>query len=133
MADGQVVYGSQHNLYVATQRWIDPSIAATALPSSQETVIDKFDATDPDHTTLVASGSVPGYLLNQFSLSEQSGYLRFASTTAPIWWESGLASNSQSHVTVLARRGAALARIGQVSGLGAGQKIYSVRFLGDTG
>jgi uncharacterized secreted protein with C-terminal beta-propeller domain len=133
MADAQVVYGSQRNLYIATQKWIDPSIAADALPSSQETAIDQFDATDPNHTTLVASGSVPGYLLNQFSLSEQSGYLRVASTTAPIWWESGLASSSQSYVTVLADRDGALKTVGQVSGLGAGQKIYSVRFIGDSG
>jgi Beta propeller domain len=132
MADAQIVYGSQSNLYVATQRWINPSIAAGALPSSQETVIDKFDATDRDHTTLVASGSVPGYLLNQFSLSEQGGYLRVASTSAPIWWENGLSGSSQSHVTVLADHRGALTTVGRVSGLGAGQKIYSVRFLGDT-
>ncbi len=133
MADAQIVYGSQDNLYVATQRWIDPSTSASALPSSQETVIDQFDATDPDRTTFLASGTVPGYLLNQFSLSEQSGYLRVASTSAPIWWEGLQPASSQSYVTVLADRGGALLPVGQVAGLGAGQKIYSVRFLGDVG
>jgi len=36
-------------------------------------------------------------------------------------------------VTVLARHGSALETVGQVSGLGAGQQIYSVRFIADAG
>jgi hypothetical protein len=133
MADAQVVYGSTSSLYVATQRWIDPLTPATDVPSSPETVIDQFDATNPEHTTLIASGGVPGYLLNQFSLSEYHGYLRVASTSRPIWWSATQPPPSQSYVTVLADHGGALAAVGQVSGLGAGQQIYSVRFIGDAG
>jgi hypothetical protein len=36
-------------------------------------------------------------------------------------------------VTVLRRQGSTLAPIGRVSGLGQGQRIYSVRFIGDVG
>jgi hypothetical protein len=133
MADAQVVYGSASSLYVATQRWINPLTPATSVPSSPETVIDQFDATNPEHTTLVASGEVPGYLLNQFSLSEYHGYLRVASTSRPIWWNATQPPPSQSYVTVLADHGGVLAAVGQVSGLGAGQQIYSVRFIADAG
>jgi hypothetical protein len=133
MADAQVVYGSASSLYVATQRWINPLTPATKVPSSLETVIDQFDATNPEHTMLIASGGVPGYLLNQFSLSEHKGYLRVASTSRPIWWNETQPSPSQSYVTVLADHGAAMAAVGQVAGLGAGQQIYSVRFIGDAG
>jgi Beta propeller domain len=133
MADAQVVYGSSSSLYVATQSWINPLTPATKVPSSPETVIDQFDATNPEHTTLVASGEVPGYLLNQFSLSEYKGYLRVASTSRPIWWNATQPPPSQSYVTVLADQGGVLAAVGQVSGLGAGQQIYSVRFIGDAG
>ncbi len=133
MADAQVVYGSASSLYVATQRWINPLTPATNVPSSPETVIDQFDATNPEHTTLVASGEVPGYLLNQFSLSEYHGYLRVASTSRPIWWNATQPPPSQSYVTVLANHGGALTAVGQVSGLGAGEQIYSVRFIGDAG
>src|SRR5438067_1919777 len=133
MADAQVVYGSSSSLYVATQRWINPLTPASDVPSSLETVIDQFDATNPQHTTLIASGRVPGYLLNQFSLSEYRGYLRVASTSRPIWWNATQPQASQSYVTVLARHGAALETVGQVSGLGAGQQIYSVRFIADAG
>ena len=132
MADAQLVYGSQTSLYVATQKWIDPATPPAALPAAAETVIDRFDASGRDRTPLVASGAVPGYLLNQFSLSEYRGYLRVASTTQPIWWGSRPAP-SQSLVTVLADRAGTLVPVGQVAGLGTGQQIYSVRFIGDAG
>jgi uncharacterized secreted protein with C-terminal beta-propeller domain len=136
MADAQIVYGSTGNLYVATQKWVSPILPVTQLPSSQTTVIDQFDVSDPDTTTFVASGEVPGYLLNQFSLSESGGYLRVASTSRPIWW-GGIATvappQSQSFVTVLQAKNGVLAPVGQVSGLGQGEQIYSVRFVDDTG
>jgi hypothetical protein len=66
MTDAQTVYGSTKHLYVATQRWIDPSTPATDLPSGTTTLISRFDVTDPDRTSYEGSGSVPGYLLNQY-------------------------------------------------------------------
>jgi hypothetical protein len=132
MTDAQTVYGSPSHLYVATQRWIDPQTPAGQVPSAS-TLIHRFDVSDPDRTTYEASGAVTGYLLNQYSLSEQAGDLRVASTTEPVWWQGGEAIPSQSLVTVLRRDGSTLAPIGQVSGLGRGQRIFSVRFIGDVG
>ena len=60
MADAQVVYGSSSSLYVATQGWINPFTPAAEVPSSPETVIDKFDASGGEHTPLVASGASAG-------------------------------------------------------------------------
>ena len=109
-------------------------LGVAQLPSSQNTVIDRFDVTDPDATTFVASGEVPGYLLNQFSLSEYNGYLRVATTSRPIWWGPEPPQTlSQSYVTVLGTDGNVLEPVGQVSGLGAGEQIYSVRFVDDSG
>jgi hypothetical protein len=137
MADAQVVYGSTGSLYVATQKWTPPKMAPDRI-RAQTTVIDRFDASNPDQTPLLASGEVPGYLLNQFSLSEYKGYLRVATTSSPIWWagpvpQSQPQPQSQSFVTVLATQGGVLAPVGQVGGLGVGQKIYSVRFVDDAG
>lgn len=130
MADAMVVYGSQSSLYVATQKWIDPRTSVYRIPRSDSTVIDQFDATDPLHTTYRASGEVPGFVLNQFSISEYNGYLRVATTSQPIWWGAGPPQTpSQSYVTVLASSGRLLVPVGQVSGLGAGQQIYSARFI----
>ena len=133
MADAQVVYGSTGSLYVATQRWINPNQPVDDLPQGATTVIERFDVSDPDRTTLVSSGQVPGFLLNQFSLSEYAGYLRVATTTQPTFWNGASSGEpSQSHVTVLDERGDKLVPVGKVSGLGTNQKLYSVRFVGDT-
>jgi uncharacterized secreted protein with C-terminal beta-propeller domain len=134
MADAQIVYGSQDSLYLATQKWINPELGVAQVPFAQTTVIDRFDVSDPDTTTFVASGEVPGYLLNQFSLSEYGGYLRVATTSRPIWWgPEPPQALSQSYVTVLGTSGNVLEPVGQVSGLGAGEQIYSVRFVADAG
>ena len=133
MADAQIVYGSPTSLYIATQKWVAPTLSLGQLPPSQVTVIDKFDVSDPDTTTYLSSGEVPGYLLNQFSLSENGGFLRVASTSRPIWWGPVVPTTSQSYVTVLQPQGGVLAPVGQVSGLGQGEQIYSVRFVGNTG
>ncbi|HEX7300179.1 MAG TPA: beta-propeller domain-containing protein [Solirubrobacteraceae bacterium] len=132
MTDAQTVYGSRSHLYVATQRWIDPQTQAGELPGAS-TLIHRFDVGDPDKTTYEASGAVTGYLLNQYSLSERKGDLRVASTTRPMWWQGTEGAPSQSLVTVLRGQGSRLAPIGQVAGLGRGQRIYSVRFIGDVG
>ena len=76
-----------------------------------------------------------GFVLNQFSLSEHDGYLRAASTEEPDWWSApdGAARESESLVTVLAERGGRLERVGEVDGLGRGERIFAVRFIGARG
>ncbi len=134
MADAQVVYGSQDSLYVASQRWINPDTPVAQLPPSETTQIDRFDATGTTGTPFVASGDAPGFLLNQFSLSEWNGYLRVASTSMPEYWDGSTPQvPSQSYVTVLGTSGSQLVQVGSLSGLGVGERIYSVRFVGDTG
>jgi hypothetical protein len=105
------------------------------LPLTQTTEIDRFDVTNPDQTTFVASGEVPGYLLNQYSLSEWNGDLRVATTSEPPFWD-GTTQRipaSQSSVTVLGTSGQHLVPVGRLPGLGAGQRIYSVRFVDGAG
>jgi uncharacterized secreted protein with C-terminal beta-propeller domain len=114
---GDTVYASASSLYVATQRYDT---------QGGNTSIHRFDISDPDRTTYAASGMVPGTLLNQFSLSEDKGILRAASTV-------GWGPEAESKVTTLARQNGYLVQRGQVGGLGRGERIYAVRFLGDVG
>jgi uncharacterized secreted protein with C-terminal beta-propeller domain len=76
---------------------------------------------------------VSGTLLNQYSMSEQDGFLRVASTNAPLWWSANENSPSESFVSVLKQAGAALKQVGRVGDLGKHERIYAVRFLGDVG
>jgi uncharacterized secreted protein with C-terminal beta-propeller domain len=110
------VYASATSLYVATQRWDGEGM----------TSIHRFDTSDPDRTGYGTSGAVPGSLLNQFSLSEHEGILRAATTV-------GFGPDAESRVTTLERRDGLLVKRGDVGGLGRGERIYAVRFIGDVG
>jgi hypothetical protein len=147
VANGDTVYGTGGSLYVADREYGDP-IPLDATPGSvvvspkPRTEIHKFDISAPGRPRYVASGEVGGELLNQYSLSEHDGYLRVATTTpdrGECCWPQGppgpneRSEPSQSAVTVLAQRGGDLVQVGKVDGLGKGERIYAVRFLGPVG
>jgi len=133
MTDARIVYASPNNLYVATEQWTARPLPATPTvdPQNVTTQIHRFDISDPDRTHYRGSGQVNGYLLDQWSLSENDGVLRVVSTTSPAWWQTG--SESSSSVTTLALDPGALTQVGQIGELGAGERVYAVRFVGDTG
>lgn len=131
LAGAQVVYASAGSLYVASTRAIDLDAPAD-VPRSMVSEIHRFDASETGKTEYVGSGTVPGYALGQYSLSEDSrGDLRVATTEIPQWVPGAATAPSQSHVTVLRTDGRALKEIGRVSGLGQGERIYAVRFIDD--
>ena len=136
VASGETVYASASTMYVTTNQWIDPEDLDDRRPRDVEdytTEIHAFDISDPGAAEYVASGSVRGHLLNQFSMSEHAGDLRVATTDGSPWAGEDSRNQSQSFVTILRHRDGALRQIGQVGGLGRGERIYSVRFLGDMG
>jgi hypothetical protein len=115
------------------------------LPAPEDTGpytdVHAFDITGREPASYEASGRVRGTVLDQFALSELDGRLRVA-TTVDGWWPTPRLAvgpaitdvqppQSESFVTVLERDGAALQRIGEVGGLGLGERIYSTRFVGD--
>ncbi len=133
MAGAETVYASLSRLYVATQRWVDPAtLPPDAPPPSVTTALHAFDVSAAGATDYRASGSVPGYLLGQWSLSERAGVLRAVSTDAPLWW-GGEESGSETAVTALAEREGRLVEIGRLGGLGRGERVYAVRFAGELG
>ena len=133
VTDGQLIYASSKSLYVATPRWYDDDDQkANIAPKGVTTALHRFEI-EGRTTTYRAAGQVPGYLLSQFAMSEQNGILRVASTSAPPWWGDGQREETQSYVTTLRETSGALVKAGQVAGLGKGERIYAVRFVGDTG
>ena len=95
------------------------------------TVIVKIDA----RTLAVAqTGSVPGTLLNQFSLDEYKGHVRVATTFSgggggPFGF-GGSTAESGNDVYVL---DGALQITGSIKDLGLGERIYAARFVEDKG
>src|SRR4051794_28208665 len=134
IADGRTVYASRDSLYVATQRWFaQPLGVANSDPPRVTTAIHKFDISGTGSALYRGSGTVSGYLMNQWSLSEDKGVLRVASTEEPTWWNPGTQEQSESFVTTLGEQRGALVQLGRVGGLGKGERVYAVRFAGDTG
>jgi uncharacterized secreted protein with C-terminal beta-propeller domain len=133
MAGAQTVYGSTTGLYVASQRYVAALESGRAVPERSRTEIHRFEASRPGQTSYASSGSVAGFVLNQYAMSEFDGALRVASTEEPTWFEGRQTGESESFVTVLGERGSELALLGRAGGLGKGERIYAVRFAGDKG
>ncbi len=76
-----------------------------------------------DNLDVVAGGTVPGHLLNQWAMDEYNGYLRVA-TTVTYNWRDHVGNN----IYVLDKK---LRIVGKLEGLEEGERIYAVRFMGD--
>ncbi|MEK6846736.1 MAG: beta-propeller domain-containing protein [Nanoarchaeota archaeon] len=92
----------------------------------QKTAIHKIELDGLD-ISYAGSGEVPGYLLNQFSLDEDDGYLRVATTIGEAWFGAG-STMSGNNLYVLDEN---LEIVGSVEDLAPGERIYSTRFVGD--
>jgi Beta propeller domain len=142
VTSGGTIYSSANTLYVSTTTGnyfggpvpvVKPRGATVRAPTPRplniETALHAFDLAPADGATYLASGSVPGTLLNQFSMSEFDGVLRVATTTP----NEGFGTRQESTVYAMNRNGRSIDVIGKVGGLGRNEQIYAVRFLGDLG
>ncbi|MEU4243014.1 beta-propeller domain-containing protein [Actinoplanes sp. NPDC026619] len=120
VADGEIVYGTPSTLYIAN----DPSRRFNALPGAEAlgTEIFQFSLPNTGKPVLIGAGTIAGTLLNQYSMSEWDGRLRVATT-----------AKNDSAVRILENHGGDLVQAGKVGGLGRGERIYAVRFIGDRG
>jgi hypothetical protein len=130
LGGGQTVYASKRALYVGLEKWSADSPGETDPLPGDSTQLHKFDTSDPESTSYRTSGRVAGHLLNQFSMSEHESVLRVATTRSRT---EGPDAASESGVVTLAERDGALIQLGQVGGLGKGERIRAVRFLGEVG
>ena len=93
------------------------------VKNQRKTYIYKFKLED-SKVTYTNTGSVPGEVLNQFSMDEKDGYFRIATTDSDSW-------NSETDINNLYVLDEELKIIGKVEGLAKGERIYSVRFMGN--
>ncbi len=134
LARGETVYASAERLYVATTRWGDsaplPEWSAMMEPRGDvDTGIHAFDIAGDDAADYLASGEVRGRIIGRHAMSEHDGILRVATTHR----SESSAGKKVSALVTLDERGNELVRVGSVGGLGKGEDIYSVRYVGDTG
>ncbi len=108
--DSEVYYVSEKNLY----------IVSSSHERTTASIISKFSYHE-GQLDFVCETTVRAEVLNQFSLDEHNGYLRFVGTTQHL----GTTSNG---LYILDEQ---LKAVGSVSHLAAGERIYSSRFMGD--
>jgi hypothetical protein len=83
----------------------------------------------------VATGSVPGRILNQYSMGEYNGYLRVATTidaTFSIFGERTSETTNNLYVLGQSQAGA-LDVVGRIENIAPGETIQSARFMGARG
>ncbi|MDA1052723.1 MAG: beta-propeller domain-containing protein [Planctomycetota bacterium] len=111
------VYASAQNIYVATNSYEGGGNSSTTL--QQFAIPDDGKSVD-----LVAVGTVPGTLLNQFALDEYEGHLRVVTST-------GWGSERTNQLFVLKQLGTSLDVVGSIDEIATGESVFAVRFLGD--
>jgi len=94
----------------------------------EKTVIHKISV-DKNKIEYKTGGEVPGNVLNQFSMDESNGYFRIATTTSG-FGTFGARTEPKNHVYVL---DGDLNIVGKLEDLASGERIYSVRFIGNKG
>lgn len=155
------VYSNLDTLVIAARAWVDPTVyswgtsrtdgdgvvssppmadgvattrqALTEEPiSTAYTHLHSFDLTfDPLRPQYVASGTVVGTILNQFSLDVHNGNLRVATTDerVNVDWD----NRQTNHVFILSPQNDELQIVGSLRNLAPTERIYSARFMGDRG
>ncbi|TBL81273.1 beta-propeller domain-containing protein [Paenibacillus thalictri] len=133
---GDNVYASTSNLYVTMQKYervpaVTNSSDASGLTTDSVTLttntasaIYKF-ALDQGSIRYTAQGTVPGRVLNQYSMDETNGYFRIATTSGEEWRRDEF--TSQNNMYVLNDK---LETAGKIENIAPGERIYSVRFMG---
>ena len=113
---GSTVYASADAVYVAGTTWGGGAGPTTSLMA--------FSL--GDRIEHLASGSVPGFVPDQFAMDEAAdGTFRIATQTG--WW----GRSASSAVYVLGRQGRDLVTLGSVTGIAPGEDLKSVRFIDD--
>lgn len=115
---GTEIYSSEKNLYVTKTNY-----EYGTEKNKRSTEIYKFNLVD-GKCKFQKTGEVPGTIINQFSMSEDGEYFRIATTDNDSWKQ----ENNTNNLYVLNNE---LEIVGKIEGLAKGEKIYSVRFMGN--
>jgi len=123
VGSAQNLFVSTGNLYVAATEWSYFWRGGTGS-STEQTHLYRFALTD-DGVSFKAKGTVPGHILNQFSMDEHGQTFRVATTQGQSW---DAAHPSSNNLFVL---NFDLEKVGFIEDIAPGEQIYSVRFVGD--
>jgi len=114
------LYVSLNDIYLTFPVW-GTDILGREVWDSPKSSIHRIHI-EGDEIKYVASGEVPGMVLNQFSMDEYDGHFRVATTT--------YGETTSNNVFILDM---GLNIVGSLEDLAPGETIYSARFMGERG
>lgn len=125
------IYSSKENMYITFEKYEKNDKEDVALKrafpisGNRKTMIYRF-CLEEGKMNCKASGEVAGSILNQFSMDEKDGYFRIATTSGSVTGSGE--EQSKNHLFVL---NSELETVGKIEDIAPGEKIYSVRYMGD--
>lgn len=118
---GQYIYSSEKNMYIATNK---ATYGDNYEILSENTHILKV-ALDNGKFIFKVEVDIDGQINNQFSMDENGDTFRIATTTGNMW---NIDENTSNSIYILNDN---LEEIGRLAEFAKGEKIYSVRYVGD--
>ncbi len=119
LGSSSTIYASMEHIYLTNLDWV------TNVEGGWETTTIYKLKVDDGSIQYIAEGTVPGRVLNQFSMDEKGEYFRIATTSGFVSRNGGGTSNN------LYILNASLGIIGTLEDLAPGEDIYSARFMGE--
>ncbi|HMA95779.1 MAG TPA: beta-propeller domain-containing protein [Polyangiaceae bacterium] len=119
------MYENASTVVLSSRYW---NYAPEAGEAVTQTLVHQFDVSQPGTIAYQASGTVPGYILNQFALDESGGALRIVTT------DDGSSDSNRATsagIYVLQPQASNLKTVGKLEGLAKSERVYAVRFLKD--
>jgi hypothetical protein len=106
--------------------------------ASTRTHLHRFSFASTGQPTYLASGSIPGYLKDQFAIDSKNGVVRVTSTQdytlaapPPMGATMTTMPPRTNHLFTLGTQGSTLSVIGDAGAIAPTEQIYSTRFVGD--
>jgi uncharacterized secreted protein with C-terminal beta-propeller domain len=131
LARADLAYASSRFLYLAARHEWYRNRTQTKV-REDHSYLFQYDLTADGRSVIpTGAGNAPGTILNSFSMDEDGGYLRVA-TTRRTWlgWRLKATSNGLS---VLRASGGHLLQVGELTGLARDEQLYAARFEGQRG
>ncbi len=128
MLGSQSVLGGTDTVYCSTE-----NIITASYSNGVNTKVTRYSLNDGD-IKLEAEAEIKGTLLNQFSIDEHKGYFRFVTTenTGVETSDGKVVTYTLSTVNSLRVLDYSLKEVGKIENIAPDERVYSVRFMGDT-
>lgn len=125
---GSNVYASLDSLYITSTKYGYQKESETERRNYTNTSVMKFSL-DGENVTYINKVTVPGRIINQYSMDESNGYFRIATNETWNAFNGNRHSSGESNSVYIYDD--FLTKVGELTEIAPDEQIYSTRFMGD--